>query len=139
MTARRLTAAITKTGNMKNNKGYTLLEMMTVIAIIGILATIATPSFMRSVTRSKEATLRNSLFVIRDVIDQYYTDHGAYPEALLDLAEKKYIRTVPLDPFTGSDETWILIPPEGDEVSGIYDIHSGSDRISLSGMPYNEW
>jgi general secretion pathway protein G len=122
-----------------NHKGFTLIEMMTVIAIIGILATIATPSFLRSITRAREASLRNSLFVLRDVIDQYYADNGDYPETLEVLIEKKYIRTVPMDPFTGSTETWILIAPEGEGLSGIYDVHSGSDKISLYGMPYNEW
>ena len=124
---------------MRNNKGYTLIEMMTVIAIIGILASIAAPSFQKSIVRAKEASLRNSLFILRDVIDQYYADHGQYPGSLEIVTEKKYIRAIPSDPFTGSSETWILIPPEGVGLSGIYDIHSGSDKISLYGTPYNEW
>jgi len=136
---RLLTEHITGTGKMKNNKGFTLIEMMIVISIIGILASIAAPSFQRSVIRAKEASLRSSLFVLRDVLDQYYADHGDYPESLEVLTEKKYIRSVPQDPFTKSDETWILIPPDGEGLSGIYDIHSGSDRISLYGTPYNEW
>ena len=125
--------------NMNNNKGYTLIEMLTVIAIMGILASIAVPSFQRSIIRSREASLRNSLFVLRDVVDQYYADFGEYPESLEILVEKKYIREVPRDPFTGSVDTWILIAPEGEEVTGIYDIHSGSDKISLYSGPYNEW
>ncbi|MDA3915449.1 MAG: prepilin-type N-terminal cleavage/methylation domain-containing protein [Deltaproteobacteria bacterium] len=124
---------------MNNNRGFTIIEMMTVIAIIGILATIAAPSFQRSVIRAKEASLRNSLFVLRDVLDQYYADHGDYPESLEVLTQKKYIRNVPEDPFTRSEETWIFIPPEGEGLSGIYDIHSGSNKISLYGTPYNEW
>ena len=124
---------------MNNNKGFTLIEMMTVIAVIGILATIAAPSFQRSVIRAKEASLRNSLFVLRDVLDQYYADHGDYPESLEVLTQTKYIRKVPKDPFTRSEETWILIPPEGEGLSGVYDIHSGSNKISLYGTPYNEW
>ena len=124
---------------MNNNKGFTIIEMMTVIAIIGILATIAAPSFQKSVIRAKEASLRNSLFVLRDVLDQYYADHGDYPETLEVLTQKKYIRKVPEDPFTRSEETWILIPPEGEGLSGVYDIHSGSNKISLYGTPYNEW
>ncbi len=122
-----------------NNKGFTLIEMLTVIAIIGILASIATPSFQRSIVRAREASLRNSLFILRDVIDQYYADHGEYPETLEVLTEKKYIRSVPNDPFTGLDDTWIEIPPEGEDLTGIYDIHSGSNKISLYGIPYNEW
>jgi general secretion pathway protein G len=124
---------------MKDNKGYTLIEMMTVIAIISILATIAVPSFQKSIVRAKEASLRNSLFILRDVIDQYYADQGNYPESLETLVEKKYIRAIPQDPFTGSNDTWILIPAQGEGLSGIYDVHSGSDKISLYGTPYNEW
>jgi general secretion pathway protein G len=124
---------------MNNNKGYTLIEMLTVIAIMGILAAIAVPSFQRSIVRSREASLRNSLFVLRDVIDQYYGDFGEYPESLEILVEKRYIRQVPMDPITGSIDTWIFIAPEGDETTGIYDIHSGSHKISLYSGPYNEW
>ena len=80
---------------MRNNKGFTLIEMLTVIAIMGILASIATPSFMRSILRSKEASLENTLFVLRDVIDQYYADHGNYPDTLQTLKEKKYVREIP--------------------------------------------
>jgi len=125
--------------NMNNTKGYTLIEMLTVIAIMGILATIAVPSFQRSIVRSKEASLRNSLFVLRDVIDQYYGDFGEYPDSMEILVEKRYIREIPIDPLTGSADTWILIPPEGEETTGIYDVHSGSDKISLYSGPYNEW
>jgi general secretion pathway protein G len=124
---------------MKNNNGFTLIELLTVIAIMGILASIAVPSFQRSVVRAKEASLRNSLFVMRDVIDQYYADHGQYPPSLEALTEKRYIREIPMDPMTGSTDTWILIPPEGEEIFGIYDIRSGSNKVSLYGTPYNEW
>lgn len=125
--------------HMTNRNGFTLLELMTVIAIVGILAAIAVPSFQKSIIRAREASLRNSLFVMRDVIDQYYADHGRYPPTLEALVEKKYIRSIPMDPFTGSTQTWILIAPQGEEATGIYDVHSGSDRVSLSGIPYNEW
>ncbi len=124
---------------MNNNRGFTIIEMMTVIAVIGILTTIAAPSFQRSVIRAKEASLRNSLFVLRDVLDQYYADHGDYPESLEVLTQTKYIRKVPKDPFTRSEETWILIPPEGESLSGVYDIHSGRNHRSIYGIPYNEW
>jgi general secretion pathway protein G len=86
---------------IKDNKGYTLIEMMTVIAIISILATIAVPSFQKSIVRAKEASLRNSLFILRDVIDQYYADQGNYPESLDVLMEKRYIRAIPQDPLPG--------------------------------------
>ncbi|MFP4349661.1 MAG: prepilin-type N-terminal cleavage/methylation domain-containing protein [Desulfococcaceae bacterium] len=121
-----------------DSSGFTLLELMIVITIVGILSTLAMPSMQRYVIRAREASLENTLFVFRDVIDQYYADHGTYPESLEVLVEKEYIRAVPKDPFTRSAETWVLIPAEGDEV-GIYDVRSGSDLIGLNGIPYNEW
>jgi len=121
-------------------KGYTLIEMMIVLSIMGILASMAMPNMQRAMVRARETSLRNTLFVFRDVIDKYYADHGRYPDSVEELAEMHYIRSVPKDPFTGSETTWIIIPPEeeGDEGS-VYDVHSGSNLVSLSGTPYNEW
>ena len=124
---------------LKNQHGYTLIEMMIVISIIAILATIAQPSYMRYRMRAKETSLKRTLFVMRDVIDQYYADHGKYPDSLEALADEKYIRAVPEDPITASADTWILIPPESGEEGGVFDIHSGSPLVSLDGQPYNEW
>ena len=126
-------------GKLKTRKGYTLIEMMIVISIISILATMAMPSFQRSLIRAKETNLRRTLFIMRDTIDQYYADHGRYPDSLQDLETDKYIRQIPMDPFTGSSDTWITIPPEGFAEGNIYDVHSGSDKVSLEGTPYNEW
>ncbi|MBF0303490.1 MAG: type II secretion system protein [Desulfamplus sp.] len=124
-------------------QGFTLIEMLTVISIMGILMSIAMPSFQKYIIRGREASLKNTLFVLRDVIDQYYADNGQYPDSLDILVEKHYIRSIPADPFTGSSTTWILMPaPLGDDdtaASGIFDVHSGSDRISIDGVPYNEW
>jgi general secretion pathway protein G len=125
--------------NGLNKKGFTLIELMIVITIIGILVSIAQPNFQKAIIRAKETSLRKSLFVLRDVIDQYYTDHGNYPETLEILVEEHYIRAIPEDPFTRSKTSWIVIPPEGSEESGVYDVHSGSDLVALNGTPYNEW
>ncbi|MBN1848462.1 MAG: type II secretion system protein [Deltaproteobacteria bacterium] len=119
--------------------GYTLIELMVVLSIIGILATMAQPNFQKTIIRAKEASLRQSLFVLRDVIDQYYADHGRYPDMLEDLVEQRYIRAIPEDPFTHSTTTWIITPPEGGVMGGVYDVHSGSDLIGLNNVPYNEW
>ena len=124
----------------KNQRGFTLIEMLIVISLIGILATIATPNFQRYIIRAKEASLQRTLFILRDMIDQFYADHGRYPDSLEDLAEERYIRSVPKDPFTNSASTWVIIPPEGSsEEGGVYDVHSGSYLVSLQGVPYNEW
>ncbi len=123
----------------RNQKGFTLIEMMIVLAIMSILATIATPNMQRYIVRAREASLRETLFVFRDVIDQHYSDQGKYPGSLQELVKMKYIRSIPIDPITGSSSTWIVTPPEGEEKGGVYDVHSGSDRVSLDGEPYNEW
>ncbi len=122
-----------------NQKGFTLIELMIVITIIGILSTIAQPNFARYRVKAKETSLYQMLFVLRDVIDQYYADNGKYPENLALLAENKYIRTVPKDPFTRSNKTWIIIPPDGEVEGDVYDVHSGSNKVGLNGIPYNEW
>ncbi|OGP08680.1 MAG: hypothetical protein A3G39_11160 [Deltaproteobacteria bacterium RIFCSPLOWO2_12_FULL_43_16] len=110
------------------------------MSIIAILATIAQPSFKQAAIKAREAVLKEDLFVFRDTIDKYYSDHGKYPPALDELAKEGYIRGVPKDPFTNSTETWQLIYSEAEgEEQGIYDVHSGSDLIAADGTPYNEW
>jgi len=114
---------------------------MIVITIMGILITLAQPSYNRAVTAAKEATLKENLFILRDAIDQYYADNAKYPPSLTDLAEKKYIRRVPKDPVTGSAETWSLVyfTDEQGQQHGIFDLKSGSEAIALDGTRYNEW
>jgi general secretion pathway protein G len=121
--------------------GFTLIELLIVITIIGILITLAQPSYNRAVTAAKEATLKENLFILRDSIDQFYADNAKYPMALSDLAEKKYIRRVPKDPVTGSAETWVLVyfTDEQGQQQGIIDVKSGSEGIGLDGSQYNEW
>lgn len=121
--------------------GFTFLELMIVVTIIGILATLAQPMFQRAVTAAKEAVLKEDLFILRDLIDQYYADNEKYPATLEDLVEKKYIRRIPKDPITGSRDTWVLVyatDEEGKE-NGVYDVKSGSDRVGLDGTKYSEW
>jgi general secretion pathway protein G len=138
---------------LKNRQGFTLIELMIVMTIVGILASISVPNYQWGVVRAKEAVLRENLYTIRSGIDQHYADKSTYPDSLQMLVDRKYLRDLPKDPFTGKNDTWIVMPPPtgiseggseglpGPPVSatGVYDVHSGSNLVSSTGTPYNEW
>ncbi len=135
-------------GKMKRGKrikGFTLAELLIVMALIGILASIAIPQFKHATKRAKETVLKENLYIIRKVIDEYYSDKGKYPPTLQTLVEEGYLRRIPIDPITGSDKTWVIIrEPLTEETMykeelGIIDVKSGSDEIALDGTPYNTW
>jgi len=124
-------------------RGFTLIELTIVLAIIGILITIAQPELKRSITKAREAVLMEDLFQMRDAIDKYYADNGKYPGTLTDLTNaqehiKSYLRDVPKDPFTGAVD-WITVAPEGSEEGSVFDVHSASPLIAIDGTAYNIW
>ena len=119
--------------------GFTLIELIVVMAIIATLLTIALPRYFGSVERSKEVTLRQSLNVMRDAIDKFNADNGRYPDKLEDLVEKRYIRAIPLDPITESVETWVIVPvPSAMAQGAVYDIRSGAKGNASDGKPFAE-
>ena len=124
--------------------GFTLVELMIVMAIIAVLMSVAIPIYTRSITRSKESVLKNNLFTMRTVIDEYTFDKQKAPQTLQDLVSQGYLRAVPIDPITGSDQTWRVIMEDSltsinQTEPGIFDVRSGSDLKSLEGTPYSEW
>jgi len=124
--------------------GYTLIELVIVMAIISILVSIAVPMYQKSLLRTKESLLKNNLFTLRTVIDEYTFDKQKAPQTLQDLVNEGYLRAVPLDPMTGSDQTWRIVMEDAlssvDQTQpGIFDVRSGSDQKSLEGTMYSEW
>lgn len=132
--------------------GFTLLELIVVVAIIGIIATIAVPNLIDRPRRAKEAVLKHNLMAIRDALDQHYGDKGYYPESLDALVEAGYFRVLPVDPITGNDTSWVpeyeeedpeATPAETDKPEGggpgIIDVHSGSEAEALDGTFYKDW
>jgi general secretion pathway protein G len=124
--------------------GFTLMELMVVIALISVLAAMGVVQYRNSIVRTKEAVLKEDLFRMKDAIDQYYADKAKYPASLDALVSEGYLRAVPKDPFTNAADTWQTVPAEPDPNNptaevGIYDVKSGSDGMSLEGTKYNEW
>jgi len=121
--------------------GFTIIELMTVVSIVGILATLAVPSYQSALLRARETALRHDLFTLRDLLDQHRADKGKYPPSLQTLMSAGYLRKMPVDPFTTSEVTWqeITEPTVGSVEGEVVDVFSGSDRVGTNGVPYNQW
>lgn len=128
----------------KSRQGFTLIELLAVMVILGILASIAVPSYKHSVIKARETILSEDLYQMRRAIDAYYADRLTYPETLGSLVQDKYLHDIPIDPFTRTRDSWQIVPPESDDEGrlapgGVFDVHSGSDLVGLDGLPYQEW
>ena len=120
--------------------GFTLVELLVVLAILATLLTLAVPRYFAKIEHSKETVLRQNLGTLRNALDQFYADTGKYPEGLDDLVKKRYLRAVPLDPITESPGTWQLqAPPADSGLTGIYDVHSGAEGKASDGTLYGDW
>ena len=125
-------------------RGFTLIELMIVMAVVAILVSIAVPVYTRSIMRAKESVLRNNLFTMRTVIDEYTYDKQKAPQSLQDLVSEGYLRKLPIDPMTGNSDNWKVIIEDmlnavNQTEPGIFDVRSGSDKTSLEGTPYSDW
>jgi general secretion pathway protein G len=125
-------------------RGFTFIELMVVMAIIVVLISMAIPIYQKSIIRAKESVLSNNLFTLRTVVDNYTYDKQKAPTTLQDLVTEGYLRQVPTDPMTGTNQEWkVIMEDPGSAVNqdnpGIFDIRSGSDKIGLNGVPYSDW
>jgi len=123
-----------------HGSGFTLIELIVVMAILATLLTLAIPRYFSSVERSKEAVLKQNLATVRDALDQFHSDTGKYPDTLDELVSRRYLRKPPLDPITESATTWVIVSPPADSKStGIYDVKSGASGNASDGSPYADW
>lgn len=121
------------------SRGFTLIELLVVLGIIALLLTVALPRFFPSIDSAKETILADNLRNTRQVVDQYRSDTGRYPESLEQLVEARYLREIPLDPVTEARDTWILEAPHEGEQGGFANLRSGAPGNDRRGRPYVEW
>jgi general secretion pathway protein G len=120
-------------------RGFTLLELLVVMAIIATLLTVAVPRYFRSLQRSREAVLMQDLTSMRESIDRFYGDTGKFPQTLAVLVEKHYLRGIPVDPITRIAGKWIVVNSDDPDDNGIKDVKSGAEGMGENGVPYVEW
>ena len=123
----------------KTSRGFTLIELMVVMTVIALLISIAVPRYFHSIEQAKEATLKQSLSVMRVAIDKFYGDNDRYPESISELVTKKYIRAVPVDPITESTETWVTQSSSLNTTGAVFDIKSGATGAAKDGTAYADW
>ena len=123
----------------RSHAGFTFIELLVVMVIIAILLSIVSPRYFNSIDKAKESVLRQDLGILRDAIDQFYSDTGNYPLSLEELVERSYLRSIPIDPLTESDETWVKIQPPNEGEEGVYDVRTGYLGKAKDGSFYEEW
>ena len=119
--------------------GFTLVELLVVLAILAFLLSVAVPRYFGSLDRSKETVLKENLFQVRESLDHFYADTGKYPDRIEDLVAKRYLRAAPMDPVTGSATTWVVVPPRDLDKGGVFDIRSGATGMGKDGTAYKDW
>jgi len=139
-----MSAGITNRRRRGGEGGFTLIELMVVMAVIGLLAAIAIPSYVHTIRRAREAVLREDLHTLHTAIDSYTVDKEKAPQGLDDLVQAGYLKSVPVDPMTSRSDTWITSESDAmtdinETQGGINDVHSGSQEVSTEGTTYNTW
>ncbi len=121
----------------RRGTGFTLVELLVVMAVLALLLSLAVPRYFRSVERAREAVLRENLQVMREAIDKFHADTGKYPGGVAELVSRRYLRRLPVDPVTERDDTWVAVAPPGG--AGMFDVRSGAPGVALDGTAFAEW
>ena len=119
--------------------GFTLIELLVALTIVALLLSIVAPRYFGTLGRAEESVLKENLFQMRDALDKHFADTGRYPPSLDDLVTKKYLRSVPTDPITNSQTTWLVIAPTDPQLGTVYDVKSGAKGAGRDGKPYEQW
>ena len=123
----------------ESRRGFSLIEVLVSLAIVATILSLAAPRYFTSVDKAKEAVLRENLYVLRDSIDKFFADQGKYPAKLDDLVQMKYLRSVPVDPFTESANSWVPIPPDDASAGAVMDIRSSAPNQARDGSWFKDW
>lgn len=123
----------------RRHRGFTLIELLVVLTIMATLLSIVAPRYTESVGRAKEATLKTNLRILRESIDKHRADTGKLPLGLTKLVEARYLQSVPVDPITDRNDTWLAVPHPDGTTAGIYDVHSAAEGLGRNGVPYKQW
>ncbi|OEZ54889.1 type II secretion system protein [Duganella sp. HH105] len=124
---------------MHQNKGFTMIELLVTLAIIGMLVSLAAPRYFGNIDRAKEDVLREDLYILRSALDHFYSDRNVYPAKLEELVTEKYLRNLPVDPYTLSPRSWVPVAPTDTTLGGVADVHSGAPGNGRDGTPLKDW
>ena len=130
---------MTGSGRTALQRGFTLIELLVVMMIIGTLLSIAVPRYFRTLAHARETVLRQDLAILREAIDKYYAYRAEYPDTLAALADKRYVRSLPVDPYTKVADSWTLVQSDDPDHPGIKDVHSGASETAANGTPFASW
>jgi general secretion pathway protein G len=123
---------------MKRQRGFTIIELLVVMAAMGLLLAVAAPRYAEHVDRSREVVLRHNLVNLREIVDKFYADRARYPKDLHELVTERYLRQIPVDPVTDRTDSWVLVPPPGEQ-GGVFDVRSGATGTARDGTVYASW
>lgn len=124
---------------MATRRGFTLVELLVVMAALGLLLAVAAPRYFNHVDHTREVVLKRNLVSLRDAIDKFYADHARYPAELKELVQQRYLRDVPIDPITDRSDSWLLIAPLATAGGAVADVRSGAKGLSREGSAYASW